>query len=126
MSSWSDMASGSDRLSFLTSREEIGFSPSHPLRAACDHQGLFQGLFHANGDSGGSTLDGSPDKLGVIEMPRQPHGGRTGLGDWVRTWLWLPPPTWKALPSLHLIWEVEVGTRLSTSCVKRETELLPI
>lgn len=76
MSSWSDMASGSDRLSFLTSREGIGFSPSHPLQAACDHQGLFQGLFHAKGDSGGSALDGSPDKLGVIRDAKAATWGK--------------------------------------------------
>lgn len=55
-------------------------------------------------------------------MPRQPHRERSGVGwgGWVP--ILLPPPEWEVL----FLWEMEVGTGLSTYCVKRGRELLPL
>ena len=71
----------SGHLSFLTSRQGVGCSPSHPLQVSCDRWSLSQGLLHAEGDSSGSALDGSPEELdiGLQRPPRQPHGERTEL-----------------------------------------------
>ena len=76
----------SGHLSFLTSRQGVGCSPSHPLQVSCDRWSLSQGLLHAEGDSSGSALDGSPEELdiGLQRPPRQPHGERTELRDWIQ------------------------------------------